>query len=188
MRTHCQHCGEELPPVNDAFCSFCHERLSDAPTPGKQSSYDIGHKRPGRTIDLGQIATMLFCAVALFTLYWFLLPIAWQFYAPSPDSNGWVLRPPTHFRFFGSGAFMALSLPVAQRFLLTRQNDSPVYQLGVLRLIKYSLIGSIYLAFGIFYLFSFTEINQLEIKISSCLLYTSPSPRDRTRSRMPSSA
>ena len=25
-------------------------------------------------------------------------------------------------------------------------------------------------------------------KISSCLLYTSPSPRDRTRSRMPSSA
>ena len=26
------------------------------------------------------------------------------------------------------------------------------------------------------------------IKHSSCLLYTSPSPRDRTRSRMPSSA
>ena len=25
-------------------------------------------------------------------------------------------------------------------------------------------------------------------KINSCLLYTSPSPRDRTRSRMPSSA
>ena len=28
----------------------------------------------------------------------------------------------------------------------------------------------------------------LEIKNSTCLLYTSPSPRDRTRSRMPSSA
>ena len=27
-----------------------------------------------------------------------------------------------------------------------------------------------------------------DIKIKSCLLYTSPSPRDRTRSRMPSSA
>ena len=27
-----------------------------------------------------------------------------------------------------------------------------------------------------------------EIEISTCLLYTSPSPRDRTRSRMPSSA
>ena len=27
-----------------------------------------------------------------------------------------------------------------------------------------------------------------ETRISSCLLYTSPSPRDRTRSRMPSSA
>ena len=28
----------------------------------------------------------------------------------------------------------------------------------------------------------------LAIKESGCLLYTSPSPRDRTRSRMPSSA
>ena len=27
-----------------------------------------------------------------------------------------------------------------------------------------------------------------EVGISTCLLYTSPSPRDRTRSRMPSSA
>ena len=29
---------------------------------------------------------------------------------------------------------------------------------------------------------------QLEIDTELCLLYTSPSPRDRTRSRMPSSA
>ena len=28
----------------------------------------------------------------------------------------------------------------------------------------------------------------LGVQVSSCLLYTSPSPRDRTRSRMPSSA
>ena len=38
------------------------------------------------------------------------------------------------------------------------------------------------------------DINQIdlfsleELGISTCLLYTSPSPRDRTRSRMPSSA
>ena len=33
------------------------------------------------------------------------------------------------------------------------------------------------------------EINQKKVnKCVSCLLYTSPSPRDRTRSRMPSSA
>ena len=31
-------------------------------------------------------------------------------------------------------------------------------------------------------------INDLEEYIHGCLLYTSPSPRDRTRSRMPSSA
>ena len=30
--------------------------------------------------------------------------------------------------------------------------------------------------------------NQQRDQLSSCLLYTSPSPRDRTRSRMPSSA
>ena len=32
------------------------------------------------------------------------------------------------------------------------------------------------------------DIRILLDKIVSCLLYTSPSPRDRTRSRMPSSA
>ena len=32
------------------------------------------------------------------------------------------------------------------------------------------------------------QIKTEEDKIKSCLLYTSPSPRDRTRSRMPSSA
>ena len=40
------------------------------------------------------------------------------------------------------------------------------------------------------FLFDFTAVlaeNQAMI-VRSCLLYTSPSPRDRTRSRMPSSA
>ena len=32
------------------------------------------------------------------------------------------------------------------------------------------------------------EENSIEINNQTCLLYTSPSPRDRTRSRMPSSA
>ena len=32
------------------------------------------------------------------------------------------------------------------------------------------------------------RIGELEEKVKGCLLYTSPSPRDRTRSRMPSSA
>ena len=34
----------------------------------------------------------------------------------------------------------------------------------------------------------FPTEEDLAININSCLLYTSPSPRDRTRSRMPSSA
>ena len=32
------------------------------------------------------------------------------------------------------------------------------------------------------------EDQEAQIQILGCLLYTSPSPRDRTRSRMPSSA
>ena len=32
------------------------------------------------------------------------------------------------------------------------------------------------------------ELGRLEASLKACLLYTSPSPRDRTRSRMPSSA
>ena len=31
-------------------------------------------------------------------------------------------------------------------------------------------------------------MSEIATKINNCLLYTSPSPRDRTRSRMPSSA
>ena len=34
----------------------------------------------------------------------------------------------------------------------------------------------------------FRGVQQVEDLINNCLLYTSPSPRDRTRSRMPSSA
>ena len=32
------------------------------------------------------------------------------------------------------------------------------------------------------------NFNDKVVEVNSCLLYTSPSPRDRTRSRMPSSA
>ena len=37
-------------------------------------------------------------------------------------------------------------------------------------------------------LYTFAHLKNDEDKTNSCLLYTSPSPRDRTRSRMPSSA
>ena len=36
--------------------------------------------------------------------------------------------------------------------------------------------------------FKNTKVIAIDRDIESCLLYTSPSPRDRTRSRMPSSA
>ena len=34
----------------------------------------------------------------------------------------------------------------------------------------------------------YEDIKKVEVSLKVCLLYTSPSPRDRTRSRMPSSA
>ena len=36
--------------------------------------------------------------------------------------------------------------------------------------------------------FKMTELERVADNLGVCLLYTSPSPRDRTRSRMPSSA
>ena len=35
---------------------------------------------------------------------------------------------------------------------------------------------------------NFLQVNFKDVNVLDCLLYTSPSPRDRTRSRMPSSA
>ena len=48
---------------------------------------------------------------------------------------------------------------------------------GVLRDASFNLSGKIS-----------TDIGSLSVDATTCLLYTSPSPRDRTRSRMPSSA
>ena len=42
--------------------------------------------------------------------------------------------------------------------------------------------------FGILPILIDRAIRTSNVEISVCLLYTSPSPRDRTRSRMPSSA
>ena len=46
---------------------------------------------------------------------------------------------------------------------------------------------------GLLYYFNFVQTEYVKVadpdaKADVCLLYTSPSPRDRTRSRMPSSA
>ena len=63
----------------------------------------------------------------------------------------------------------------------------------------YAAIGAMFAFMGGIVYYSTYDIPELEkselellsvnvVEIDSCLLYTSPSPRDRTRSRMPSSA
>ena len=53
----------------------------------------------------------------------------------------------------------------------------------------YGIIGMINFAHGdIFMIGAFVALISFIIFGLTCLLYTSPSPRDRTRSRMPSSA
>ena len=44
------------------------------------------------------------------------------------------------------------------------------------------------LSLDLFREFGSGDAQQIDLVMGSCLLYTSPSPRDRTRSRMPSSA
>eukprot|EP00656_Telonema_subtile_P002396 TRINITY_DN11057_c0_g2_i1.p1 TRINITY_DN11057_c0_g2~~TRINITY_DN11057_c0_g2_i1.p1 ORF type:complete len:101 (-),score=9.88 TRINITY_DN11057_c0_g2_i1:52-354(-) len=56
-----------------------------------------------------------------------------------------------------------------------------VVEVDLVRAVNCSKMGSIWA-------WSASRRTDLDNNLSSCLLYTSPSPRDRTRSRMPSSA
>ena len=58
---------------------------------------------------------------------------------------------------------------------------------GILKVFSKSGEGKYYVEDGIIE-FKENTLSVLTSSIFSCLLYTSPSPRDRTRSRMPSSA
>ena len=51
-----------------------------------------------------------------------------------------------------------------------------------------TIIVTFIIGLGFSFFFSFIEKQYQYIQIIGCLLYTSPSPRDRQKSRMPSSA
>ena len=59
--------------------------------------------------------------------------------------------------------------------------DNPNYQYAAARLLSYGVNKDVFGEYNAITL-------QKNIELNICLLYTSPSPRDRTRSRMPSSA
>ena len=65
--------------------------------------------------------------------------------------------------------------------------DTQAYLLRVLESGEYIKVGSSKVHKTEVRVIAATNVDLLE-RVRSCLLYTSPSPRDRTRSRMPSSA
>ena len=77
-------------------------------------------------------------------------------------------------------AWQPLVAPAGDFFDVTRKHGSQFHEL---RRDDVQMIPRYHLDFKVAH-----QISPNRGRISSCLLYTSPSPRDRTRSRMPSSA
>ena len=80
-----------------------------------------------------------------------------------------------------------------ERHLLSKKDPShPVFVVKVppgLGFIDNAPADPFFLRFDdIFNMFHLYLLHYTMVRLFSCLLYTSPSPRDRTRSRMPSSA
>ena len=61
-----------------------------------------------------------------------------------------------------------------------------LFNKSISKAVRYTGIGGLDTSFGFF--FGFIKAYIISVCIFSCLLYTSPSPRDATLSRMPSSA
>ena len=62
------------------------------------------------------------------------------------------------------------------------------FVLVLILFVGYSLLDGFDLGVGVLLPFLGKTKEEKDILINSCLLYTSPSPRDRQKSRMPSSA
>ena len=78
------------------------------------------------------------------------------------------------------------SMIVYRAMALTQKDFNSVLQEGFKSRLEEGLIPQVYI--GSHETNKNTEVDNLITQIINCLLYTSPSPRDRIRSRMPSSA
>ena len=73
------------------------------------------------------------------------------------------------------------------RYASARNGENLEVNLSSGYAVKYDLVGAIRRQYPDDEEF-YTNVEKFKNIIKACLLYTSPSPRDRTRSRMPSSA
>ena len=90
------------------------------------------------------------------------------------------------FSHMSSNSFFFLMIRRPPRSTLDRSSAaSDVYKRQVLYKIKVYILVSNLIIYN--YLKIISQVYAL-LNFNNCLLYTSPSPRDRTRSRMPSSA
>ena len=87
-----------------------------------------------------------------------------------------------YIRYFSPSPLLLLSFASILLLLLLRRDMHFCFLVEVLLLLIIFLVGCADAAAGA------CAAYNIRTEAESCLLYTSPSPRDRTRSRMPSSA
>ena len=90
-----------------------------------------------------------------------------------------------NFKYYGGLVIIAISIifSAAEAFSL-----SGTYTTGVVQDWGWAFLFSIIADFILVDAIFMSVVTIITIKVGACLLYTSPSPRDRQKSRMPSSA
>ena len=84
---------------------------------------------------------------------------------------------------------MVLVAIVFLTILLTNAENWPWATAGDELTFQFRSVNGLYVGAAVYlYGVPIGKVTAIELRPDTCLLYTSPSPRDRTRSRMPSSA
>ena len=123
-------------------------------------------------------------------LGWAILPSLYLVLMAAPRAWPWpVSAYPREYRVYAAAPLALLML--GWFWLANIASDGTAEPLPYVPLINPLELGLLFALFGV-YIWSRSAVAQLAIRKeyadNACLLYTSPSPRDRQKSRMPSSA
>jgi hypothetical protein len=118
------------------------------------------------------VALAVFAAV--FTTYYFLLPVFQVVFLPPPPANGWLVRPIQAFHFCAAAAFSIFTMPLLGSWM-QRRGLAPAptklpgkrSALPLILLVKGGLLVIVYVAAGVFYFSAYTSITDEEIEIQN---------------------